>query len=1155
MVSKLVDCLQGSAILAALAFAPLTMSADDGHWVGTWGTAPQLVESYNNPPSPGLQNNSLRQIVQVSIGGETVRLRLTNAFSTAATEIKAVELAHATTAGSSSGIDEATTVSLTFDGSPSVTMAAGGSAVSDPVKFHIDARQNVAVTIHYGQASSTSVSGHPGSRTTSYIKAGNTTDFSGATTTDHWYTILSLDVMAPAEAGAVAILGNSITDGRGSTTNQQNRWPDGLSRRLLGAGQGTVGVLNMGIGGNCVLSGGLGPTAQSRYGRDLFEQSGVKWVILFEAVNDLGSAADGVQTAQRIIDVYRQIIREAHQRGIRVFGATITPFKGNSYYSSSHEAGRQVINDWILTTPMIDGTIDFAAAVSDPQDAASLQSQYLFENDHLHLNAAGYEAMAAAVDLGLFTLDGPLAADDDGSGDDDSTDDDALWVEAENLVTPTCGYNFRDIIDAGASGGHYLETSPNIISAAPTDSASMLVWRFTLPTSGSYHVYGRVNCPTWDDDSYWIKLDDGNFSNFVNGLCTNGAWEWKELIGQQLTAGSHSLTLGCREDGARLDKLCITLSATPPTGMGGTPTAPGDGNTGNDNPGTDDPGTDTPKEGLDSNLPIVIITTDKAINADAKVQGHMKIINRTEPDAANPAAAIRNNEHDAPTDYDGYIGIKWRGNSSLSFAQKKYTIETQDEEGNDLKAPLFGMPDESDWVLDAPYNDLSLLRDVFAFNLWNEMGHWGPRTQFCEVIVNGEYMGVYVFCEKIKRDKERVDIAKLKTDDIEGRELTGGYIVRVDAYDDDDATFTSKVKGIPESNSGWGGWWGGSTNTTVTWTVYHPKKEKLQPEQKTYIQAFVDKMEQAFQAQNFTDPDEGYARYIDVPSFVDYFIHTELSLNADGYKRSSYFHKDKDAADGTEGKMFAGPVWDYNLAYGDCNFCNANNVKAWVYEGCTTNPTPAFWKKLTTDPAFMEQVRQRYAYLRHDLISLERIDSFFDDYANLLDEAKERHYAKYSNLFVDSSQQGGGGWWWGGGTTSPISYFAAYYVASYEEEIATVKDWFRQRIAFLDQQWQYDPEASAINGLRTGSAGRSDSNASGYFSATMTRTAEGLLTVAADRPLSRIDVYSLSGRHLAAYQSAAPSSSTVQFASGQETAPVIVVCEADDGAYVTRKVQ
>ena len=389
-----------------------------GHWVGTWGTAPQLVERHNNPPAPGLTNNSLRQIVQVSIGGKKVRLKLTNEFSTEPTEIKAIELSIAKTAGSSSEIDEASTVSLTFDGKQSVTIPAGGMIVSDAVKFPIGNRENVAITIHYGQTSP-SVSGHPGSRTSSYLKEGNTTDFTGAIRTDHWYNIQTLEVEASKKAGAVAILGNSITDGRGSTTNEQNRWADVLSRRLL-ANKATknVGVLNMGIGGNCVLRGGLGPTGKDRYHRDLFGQEGVKWIILFEAVNDLGGARNGVQTAERIIDVYKEIIdalgsltqKETWKalfkgdfKGIRVYGATITPFKGNNYYSADHEKGRSTLNEWIRTTELLDGVIDFDQAVRNPQDPEAMQKEFLFENDWLHFNAKGYETMGSSIDLNLFT--------------------------------------------------------------------------------------------------------------------------------------------------------------------------------------------------------------------------------------------------------------------------------------------------------------------------------------------------------------------------------------------------------------------------------------------------------------------------------------------------------------------------------------------------------------------------------------------------------------------------------------------------------------------------------------------------------------------------------------------------------------------------------
>ena len=538
------------------------------HWVGTWGTAPQLVESHNNPPSPGLGNNSLREIVQVSIGGERVRLKLTNEFSTGTTEIKAVELAIAKTAGSSSEIDESTTVSLTFDGKAGVTMPAKGKTVSDPVDFKIGPRENVAITIHYGAASSTSVSGHPGSRTTSYLKQGNTTDFSGAVTTDHWYSILTLEVEAPEKAGAVAILGNSITDGRGSTTNQQNRWADVLSRRLLdNEPTNQVGVLNMGIGGNCVLGGGLGPTGASRYQRDLLGQEGVKWIILFEAVNDLGGSRNGVQTAKSIIDVFKNIIREAHAKGIYVFGATITPFKGNNYYSADHEKGRSTLNKWIRTTKMLDGVIDFDKAVRNPDDTIAMQREFLFENDWLHLNAKGYETMGGCIDLDLFTKTGPLAADDE--EEDEEVDDygQALWIEAEQLLTSTVGVGFKLVADAAASDGKYLETVTQNTSV-PTDSAYMLTTPFTTASAATYHIYARVKCPTWDDDSYFVSVDGPLTSDFVNGLQTD-SWDWKELYSGRLQAGEHRFTLAGREDGACLDKLCITTNAAPPTGKGG----------------------------------------------------------------------------------------------------------------------------------------------------------------------------------------------------------------------------------------------------------------------------------------------------------------------------------------------------------------------------------------------------------------------------------------------------------------------------------------------------------------------------------------------------------------------------------------------------------
>ena len=371
-------------------------------------------------------------------------------------------------------------------------------------------------------------------------------------------------------------------------------------------------------------------------------------------------------------------------------------------------------------------------------------------------------------------------------------------------------------------------------------------------------------------------------------------------------------------------------------------------------------------------LPVVRITTTTTLSSKKKVPARMQ----------------------AGT-YDGAIGIKLRGNSSLSFNQKKYTIELRDENGKEKDFSLLGMPANSDWVLLAPYNDVSMMRDPMAFQLWRDMGHWGPRTEMVELYVDDDYRGIYILSEAIKRGEQRVNVSKLKKTDIEGRELTGGYILRIDAYDEDDATFASKVPGIGE----------GLITSQIVWSCIYPKKKNLQEEQLAYIKAFVDSVELTIQSEHFTDPRWGYARFIDVPSFVDYFIHTELSLNADGYKRSAYFYKEKDKEDGSIGKLFAGPVWDYNLAYGNCNFCNANNIEAWCFEGGNTQPTPALWQRLLQDPSFRKAVKKRYKELRKGILSDEAIGKYIDAQAKLLQPYVDRHFKKYPELLVTEEQK------------------------------------------------------------------------------------------------------------------------------------------------------
>lgn len=390
-------------VLMAIAMSTLNLDARK-KWVGTWATAEQVVEPHNCPPEPGLGNNSIRQIVQVSIGGDNIRIKFSNEFSKTPVTINAAAVSHALTAGYEPDIEAGSMLNLTFNGKSSVTIKPGELVTCDPVKFHLDPRDNVAIDIQFGSASSTDVTGHPGSRTTSYIARGNTTDFTNAVRTDHWYIINAIEIETKdSKACAVAVMGDSITDGRGSTHNMQNRWTDVLSRKLL-ADESTknVAVLNFGLGGNCVLRGGLGTPVKERYERDLFGQSGVRYIILFEGVNDLGSRGDATEKAKDIIKVYKDIIKKAHKNDILVYGATVAPFKGNGYYSPNHEEGRQMLNDWILFGGEFDGVIDLANVVADPSDKEQLDPKYLYENDWLHPNALGYNDMGKSIDIKMF---------------------------------------------------------------------------------------------------------------------------------------------------------------------------------------------------------------------------------------------------------------------------------------------------------------------------------------------------------------------------------------------------------------------------------------------------------------------------------------------------------------------------------------------------------------------------------------------------------------------------------------------------------------------------------------------------------------------------------------------------------------------------------
>jgi lysophospholipase L1-like esterase len=373
-------------------------------WVGTWSTSPQLVEPYNNPPAPGLSQNTLRQIVRVSLGGDSLRVKFSNEFSENQVTMNAVRIA---LSEGGSVIDTTTDKELKFNGESEVAIEPGTAVTSDPFHFEVEPRTDLAITIYFGETSP-DVTGHPGSRTTSYILTGNEVsaeDFSGGVTTDHWYIINGIDVMAPESAAAVVTLGNSITDGRGSGTNKQNRWPDELARRLQENPETRlVAVLNQGIGGNCVLRQCLGPSALSRFDRDVIGATGVRWLIIFEGINDIGQTQgidEAEQVANDLIAAYEQMIDSAHVEGVLAYGATLLPFGGSFYDSPEHEAARTKVNEWIRNSGRFDAVIDLDEALRDPENPKQLLSE-ADTGDHLHPNETGHRMIAEAVDLKLF---------------------------------------------------------------------------------------------------------------------------------------------------------------------------------------------------------------------------------------------------------------------------------------------------------------------------------------------------------------------------------------------------------------------------------------------------------------------------------------------------------------------------------------------------------------------------------------------------------------------------------------------------------------------------------------------------------------------------------------------------------------------------------
>lgn len=408
--------------LAILLWCPQALPGQTAgqHWIGTWATAtvgrPNPVPAPPGggaPPAAGLllhfSNQTLRQVVRVSAGGDRLRVVVTNTFGTAPLEIGGAQVALRERA---SQLVPGSARPLTFGGHPRIAIPAGAVAFSDPVALTVPALTDVAIDLFLPGDSNTPspVTMHGGALQTNYVsEAGNHAgkeSFPVSTTTQSWYYVARIEVLAPASVGAVVTIGASLTDGSRSTPDTNNRWPNHLAARLA-AQPRRMAVLNAGIGGSRLLSQSTfqaGPTGLARFDRDVLAQSGVTHVIVADmALNDIGGGRDSVApTADDLIVALKQLVERAHASGITIYGATLTPFEGAGYYTEAGEKKRQAVNQWIRTARAFDAVIDFDAATRDPQHPLRFLPAY-DSGDHLHPNDAGYRAMGNAIDLALFT--------------------------------------------------------------------------------------------------------------------------------------------------------------------------------------------------------------------------------------------------------------------------------------------------------------------------------------------------------------------------------------------------------------------------------------------------------------------------------------------------------------------------------------------------------------------------------------------------------------------------------------------------------------------------------------------------------------------------------------------------------------------------------
>ena len=415
----------------------------------------------------------------------------------------------------------------------------------------------------------------------------------------------------------------------------------------------------------------------------------------------------------------------------------------------------------------------------------------------------------------------------------------------------------------------------------------------------------------------------------------------------------------------------------------------------------------------DSNLPIVVINSggqqvDSALN---DIIVWMGVI-----DNGN---GNRNHLTDSFNAYNGKITLNLRGSSKMFQPKKSYKISFIDSMNQDIERSVFGMPPENDWVLEGIYNDKSLIRNALTYELSRWMGHYSPRYQFVELIVDGEYRGIYGFTEKIKRDAYRVDISKLTNTEVSGDDLTGGYIFKLDHYY------------LPYDTGWYSSFTSNATADSANYFIYYyPKPGSMPQVQKDYLKNWVDHFESVLSSSWFASQDSGYLKYIDLNSFLDYFIINEMSRNTDGYRLSSYFFKDKDSKGG---KLNCGPVWDYDLAYDNCVFSGGHNPSGWQYQqNYWDNYVPFWWRQLMNDTYFQFELRCRYQFFRSSVISDNFVFSKIDSLAQYLNESQARNFIRWPIL-------------------GQVIYPAPSPAPNdYAGEVQVLKNWMNQRLTWLD---------------------------------------------------------------------------------------------------------